>query len=221
MKSSIRPAVLAAIALSLGQAAHAASPVAITEWMYNGVEFIELTNLGNTAVDMTGWSFDDESNTPGSTSLSAFGLVAAGESVILAEDEVSDFRNFWNLAASVKVIGGNTHNLGRNDQIYIYDASGAVVDSLRFGDSSYVPGSIRAQDISGNPRNLAALNDATSINWVLSSAGDAFGSINSTVGTFVANPGVFALAPAVPEPTSVALLLAGVAVVGAAARRRA
>ena len=220
MKFSPRPLLIAA-ALCLGSTAHAASNVAITEWMYNGVEFIELTNLGSTAVDMTGWSFDDESNTPGSTSLSAFGLVAAGESVILAEDEASDFRNFWNLATSVKVIGGNTHNLGRNDQIYIYDASGAVVDSLRFGDSSYVPGSIRAQDISGNPRNLAALNDATSVNWVLSSAGDAFGSINSTVGTFVANPGVFALAPAVPEPTSVALLLAGVAVVGAAARRRA
>lgn len=221
MKFSPRPLLLAA-ALCLGSAAQAASPVAITEWMYNGVEFIELTNLGSTAVDMTGWSFDDESNTPGSVSLSAFGLVAAGESVILAEDEASDFRNFWNLATSVKVIGGNTHNLGRNDQIYIYDASGAVVDSLRFGDSSYVPGSIRAQDISGNPRDLAALNDATSANWVLSSAGDAFGSINSTVGTFVANPGVFTLVvPAVPEPTSVALLLAGVAVVGAAARRRA
>jgi hypothetical protein len=145
--------------------------------------------------------------------------VAAGESVILAEDAVSDFRNFWNLASSVKVIGDNSHNLGRNDAIYLYNASGAVVDSLRFGDSTYVPGSIRTQNISGNPRNLAALGDSTSANWVLSSVGDVYGSRMSTVGGFVANPGLFTLA--VPEPTSVALLLAGVAVVATVARRRA
>ena len=44
--------------------------IKITEWMYNaddtGGEFVEFTNFGATAVDFTGWSFDDNSRAPGS-----------------------------------------------------------------------------------------------------------------------------------------------------------
>ena len=32
-------------------------------------EFIELMNIGNTPIDMTGWSFDDSSRTAGSFSI--------------------------------------------------------------------------------------------------------------------------------------------------------
>lgn len=220
MKSVVRP--LLAAALSLGISAHAASTVAITEWMYNGSEFIEFTNLSGSAIDLSGWSFDDDSRIAGTVSLSAFGTVAAGESFILSEDDDATFRAKWSLADSVKVIGDNTVNLGRNDEINLYDAGGSLVDRLRFGDSNYVPGTIRTQDISGNPASLAVLDGSDATGWVLSTVGDAFNSRVSTSG-HIGNPGVFTLAPAVPEPAHFALTLSGliaIGAVGAHARRR-
>lgn len=199
-------------------AAPAAAEIQITEWMYSGSEFVEFTNLGSAPVDFGGWSFDDDSRLPGTVSLSAFGSVAAGESVILAEQAAADFRTAWGLGATVKVIGGNTTNLSRNDEINLFDANGVLVDRLAFGDQN-LPGTIRTQADSGNPATLVVLASPDSTGWVLSTLGDSFGSRLSADGALVANPGVFALA--VPEPASLALLLAGLGVVGAAARRRA
>jgi Lamin Tail Domain len=92
-------ALVAAAALSavMGTAHAEAVGMKISEWMYQGAgdtsrEFIEFTNYGPVAIDMTGWSFDDASNTAGSLFLSSFGVVNPGESVILAEQAAADFR---------------------------------------------------------------------------------------------------------------------------------
>lgn len=208
-----------AVATALA-ATPALAKIEITEWMYNGDEFIELTNMGNTPIDMTGWSYDDDSRAPGTVSLSAFGSVAVGESVIIAENSAATFRNSWQLGANVKIIGDNGTNLGRADEINIFDNTGTLVDRFAYGDNTVAfAGTIRTLNISGNPTSLAALAPSNvTTEWVLSAAGDPYGSYVSLDG-FVANPGTFFLAP-VPEPESYALMLAGCALVGAAVRRR-
>jgi predicted extracellular nuclease len=161
-------------ALAIAAAATAASAqIRITEWMYTPVsgqgEFIELTNIGASPIDMNGWSFDDDSRLPGVLNLSAFGVVAPGESVIITDATASAFRTTWSLPASVKVIGGNTANIGRNDEINIFNGV-TLVDRLTYGDESFV-GTIRTSGRSGNtlPANLG-LNTVSA--WTISSVGD-------------------------------------------------
>jgi predicted extracellular nuclease len=95
-------------------ASPATAQMRITEYMYSGAngEFVEFTNVGSSSIDMTGWSFDDDSETPGTVDLSAFGSIAAGESVILTETAAADCRTGWSLCDAVKVIGSNTTSAG-------------------------------------------------------------------------------------------------------------
>lgn len=159
----------------------------ITEYMYSGAngEFVEFTNVGAAPVDMTGYSFDDDSETPGTVDLSAFGTVAPGESVILTETEAGAFRSAWSLCDAVKVIGGNTTNLGRDDEINLFDATGQLADRLKYGD-----------DVLGGPRtqNKSAWVSAAGVgandilDWTLSSAGDGEASFASAGGD-IGSPG--------------------------------
>jgi hypothetical protein len=189
----------------------------ITEWAYQGAggEFIEFTNVGAAAVDMTGWSFDDSSAVAGTFSLSDFGVVAPRESVILSENTAAAFRTEWGLAGTVNVIGENSQNLGRGDEMNLYDNTSALVDTLTYDDQG-IAGSIRTNVNSGNPATLAALGANDVLQWVLSSAGDGYGSYAS-VGGALGNPGKFTL---VPEPNSGLLFVAGIlGLIGLGTRR--
>lgn len=205
MVPAIQPAMtfrsrLLPILLLAASAAPSSATVYITEWMYDGSEFIEFTNVGPFTVDLTGWSFDDDSRIAGTVDLSAFGSVAPGESVILSEATAADFRTEWSLPATVKIIGGLAVNLGRNDEINLFNASSVLVDRLSFGDNTSFPGTIRTQGASGHasPEIYGTNNVAA---WSLSSSGGA-GVITSASG-FLGSPGT---AP-IPEP-SITLLSA-------------
>ncbi|MBP7747998.1 MAG: carbohydrate-binding domain-containing protein [Phycisphaerae bacterium] len=160
----------------------AVGDVVISEWMHAGTgslgEYVEFTNTGPGPVDMTGWSFDDDSGIAGTVSLSAFGIVAAGESVILTDDTPESFAAAWGLT-DVQIVGGNTANLGRNDTINLYDAGGNLVDSLAYGDESY-PGTVRTQTKSCNVPPTDYGYTVAQAAWVLAAVGDAYGSYAST-----------------------------------------
>lgn len=209
-------AVAAIVVAATASTTHAG--MRITEWEYNGSEFIEFTNLSGAPIDMAGWSFDDIDNSPGAVDLSAFMVVAPQQSVILSEVSAADFRTTWGLPASVVVIGGNTNNLGRSDQINLYDAGGDLVDRLDYGDQTF-PGTIRTDVNSGNPMSLAAVGANNVSLWQFSSVGDQFGSYSSVAPNpgHLGNPGSFAL---VPEPTSLLLTVLGAVAAAAVGRRR-
>ena len=219
----MRPLLTLTTALAL--AAPAMAQVQITEWMYSGNsgEYVEFTNLGNSAVNFSGWVYDDDSRfstvVAGGFSLSALGLVQPGESVLITESDATVFRTNWHLPSSVKVLGGYTNNLGRADEINLFDGSGVLVDRLTYGDT-LLPGTIRTQTAGGTPVSLAALTAQTvqAGQWVLSATTDVYGSTAANTGD-VGNPGLFTLAP-VPEPETYALMLAGLGLIGAIARRR-
>ncbi len=185
----MRIVTLLAVAASLAGCADAAlAQVRISEFMYSGAngEFVEITNTGTSAVDLSGWSFDDDSNTAGSFAIGALGTLAPGESALITDVPAADFRTAWNLCAAAKVIGGNSHNLGRNDVINIYDGSSARVDTLRFGDQNF-PGSIRTQNVAGWV-TAAGLGADAIAQWTLATVGDAEAS-RASAGGDIGSPG--------------------------------
>jgi predicted extracellular nuclease len=206
LRSALATALLIGTSSVAGTAA--AVEVGITEWQYNGSEYVEFTNLSLSVIDFFGWSFDDNSRTPGSVSLSAIGMVAPGESVLLVETDAAAFRTLWNLPLSVKIVELNTNNLGRNDEINLYNNLNALVDRLTYNDQG-TAGGPQTLNIGGNPLTLAALDaDTAGTGWILSQVGDAYGSYTSATGGFIGNPGIFI--PPVPLPAALPLLLSGI-----------
>ncbi len=207
-------AVQALVCLSV--ASMAVADMRITEWMYKGegAEFIEFTNMGNVSVDMTGWKFADShhpADDPSYFDLSAFGMVAPGESVVLTEATAEDFRIYWSLDAGVKIVEllGDAsfdpnagQNIGGSDTLNLLDNSLTVIDVL-----VYEKDTIEANGFSANPATSAAIGANDDSLWVLSNVGDSFGSYSSIVGD-VGNPGDY-----VPEPATLAFLAFGAVVI--------
>lgn len=160
--------------------------IRITEFQYNGSEFIEFSNVGGTAVDMTGWSFSDNARQPGAVNLSAYGIVQPGESVILTEEEEVDFRTRWTLCNLVKIIGGNGVNLGRSDEINIYDNNNTLIDRLTYNDQAGL--GPRTDNASAWP-SAAALGTNNAALWTKSTNADAEGSYTSVPAAYFASPG--------------------------------
>jgi len=185
--------------------APAAGQVRITEYMYSGLdgEFVELTNVSNLPVDLQNWSIDDQSAIPGTYDLSLVGILDVGESILVTDRIASNFVANWSLSG-VTVLGGNAiASLGRNDAIHLFDAAGATVDVLAYGDEDF-PGSLRARNASAHGCD-AALGRNDVYRWTLAEAGDPWGSTTSLNGD-VGSPGTFTAVgcPPIGEPYCVA-----------------
>ncbi|WP_080057528.1 lamin tail domain-containing protein [Spirosoma aerolatum] len=176
---------------SLAVNADPVGQIRITEFAYNGAgaanEFIELTNTGTAPIDLTGWSFDDNSRVAGSFSIGTFGVVQPGESVVIAEASAAAFRTAWYLPTTVKVVGSNNQNLGNGDELNIYDASNTLVDRLTFPNSSTAGATVFTNGVSAWT-SQSNLGTNTIANWVLSTVNDAQNSYASVDGN-IGSPG--------------------------------
>lgn len=200
----------AIVSLLLLTASANAGVIRITEYMYSGAdgEFIEICNVGGTPEDMTGWSYDDSDRVAGAFDLSSLGSLAAGQCGIISEPDAAAFDTNWGLGGLVPIVGLNDQNLGRADEINIYDAGDALIDRLTYGDNSpSFPGSIRTQEKSGWV-SQAGLGANDIYDWTLSAVGD-FQNSWAGVGGSIGSPGQHV----VPEPTTLALLVFGLAAV--------
>ncbi len=209
-------------------AAHATGTpnIQITEVAYGGLasgihayagdsgdgEYLELTNVGDAAQDMTGWYDDVAQGTSAANrlDLSGFGTVQPGESVIITDLSAADFRTEWGLRSSVKVITdkqGVTPAVTMNggpDTIAIGNASG-VADTL-----SYVAGDLSAKGVAAfvNAGQLAATSLTSG--WTKTAlVGDSEGSWTSVSGA-VGSPAASTLGTTTPSSvrTSVSTALA-------------
>jgi hypothetical protein len=211
--------------LALAMAGQSMAAVLITEvapWGSDapyGADWFELTNTGASAVDITGWKFDDSSNLAanavpfrGITSLPAGKSAIFFESDDLGDDDqlIKDlFITNWfggTAPAGFTIAGYGGSGLGlsgtNGDAVNIYDATNALVARVTFG--AVTPGSpTRSFD------NAAGLNNVAIT--TVSTAG-----VN---GAFLASGAVGSPGSIVPEPATATLAIAGTLAIVAARRR--
>jgi hypothetical protein len=229
MKKTILPILTAALLASVAST-QAQSLLRITEAMSSSggggtaggtPDWFELTNLGNTAADITGWKVDDSSyGTPSTAQIALNGItsIGAGESVVFFETSVANltgawatdltnFRNFWGGLNGVQVgyYGGSGVGLSSlGDGLVVFNSSGAEATSRVSFDRATTGYSFNftwdnAGALTSAPNALSAegVNGAWKVNG-------AFGGTGTPIDN-IAGPGTITTA-AVPEPSSVALL---------------
>lgn len=108
-------------------------------------DWFELTNSGTSAVDITGWKMDDNSNSfASSVALNGITSIAAGESVIFIEGgaaQVTAFVNTWFggvLPAGLQIGTYTGSGIGLStsgDAVNLYNAAGVLQANVTFGTS--------------------------------------------------------------------------------------
>lgn len=154
LRSSLALRVLAVTILMvpLAAPARAAGIIRITEVMSNSTvtnlagsifngDWFELTNYGDTNVDISGWKMDDNSfSFSTSVALNGITSVGIGESVVFIEnsagDKVADFKTFWGLGSTMQVgsYGGSGVGLSSaGDGVVVYSSDGTEINRVSFG----------------------------------------------------------------------------------------
>ena len=180
-------------------------------------DWFELTNFGPGTIDLTGFRVDDNSQSPAAAvALSGVTSIAPGQSVVFIEGTsatASAFLSAWFGGAvpagfTIGTYSGAGIGLSStSDQVNIYNPAGATpntpVASVLFNAAT-----------AGRTFDNAAGQNSDTVPITLLSTAGVNGAFLSANGQEVGSPGV------VPEPSTVAALLAGAGILGIAARRR-
>ncbi len=175
----------------------------------------ELTNTGAAALSLNGYSFDDDSVTPGAAVFPNGISIAPGESILFVEESVANltgWRAAWGVAPSVQAFSnaqftGTYSGLSSaGDQVNVYDIANQLAASVAFGAST--SGFSFEWKKNGDSQGLSVVGE-----------NGAYQALSNGV----AGPGVDIGSPghAVPEPSTWALALLGVAGLVLARRRMA
>jgi len=134
-------------------------------------DWFEVTNTGSSAVNVAGFSYDDEGATAGASGDFPSITLAAGESlIVLNEASATLFRDLWELDASVSIITNTQiddfQGLGSGgDAVNLYDDNNGLIDTFTFGAAT-------------EGFSFARFEDGTPVSGGLSSAG-LFGAYES------------------------------------------
>ena len=206
-KSSFLSGCLALISVLCGVAntSFAVPILRITEAMSSSgtggtPDWFELSNVGDTAADITGYKMDDASFAIGSAfALNGVTSIAAGESVIFVEsatDYLLAFNTFWGKSLTkVGYYSGSGTSLGSGgDGVAVFDSSGTEVNRVSFGAATTGTSFYWIYDATG-----ALISTATG---TLSSAGSLGATTTSGSAANTGSPGTKATALALAFTSS-------------------
>ncbi len=163
-------------------------------------DWFELTNTSSSAINITGWKFDDNSNSFGAAlALNGITSIGAGESVVFVEtstatNATTTFLTNWfgtkpPAGFQIGTYSGSGAGLSTaGDAVNIYNTTGVLQANLVFGASP-------AASPFATFNNAALLNNATTATLSAVGTNGAF-SITNALATEIGSPGAIKQAPA-------------------------
>ena len=181
----------------------------------------EVTNYGGSAVDITGWTFDDSTfQSSASVALNGVTSINAGESVAFLETTtldsgtvatlISSFRTFWGGSAASAQIGyyaGSGVSLSSNgDGLVMFSGTTETTPRVTFGAATTGASFYYGYDAAGDPTTSPNTNAIVSTVGTIDGQ-STFASATISTAQNIGSPGT--AVAAVPEPSSIALLAIG------------
>jgi hypothetical protein len=226
MKKSLAGLVALILSTVVSQAQAAIIISEVAPWSSGdsvvGADWFELTNTGNSAISLSGWKVDDNSNSFSSAvALAGITSINAGQSVVFIEGNATTAAKFvstWlgsNVPAGFAIGYYSGAGIGLStsgDAVNIYNATGVLQANVTFGASdSTTP--FQTFD------NAAGLNNTAISQLSVAGVNGAFKAANSAAE--IGSPGTIAtVSTPVPEPENLSMLFAGIAMIGAISRKR-
>ncbi|MFP4351972.1 MAG: lamin tail domain-containing protein [Puniceicoccaceae bacterium] len=225
----MKKSLLTLAAGSLLAALPASGQLLITEIASKGdfgqaEDYFEITNLGTSTVDMTGWQFSDEDGLPEAVDIST--SIAPNASVVFVEVlTASEFRDdWWGIDSSVQVVTHDGKSLGKNDEVNIYDDNDDLQLSLSYAAGDFTKENGDPSDGDHAGISAGGSEDWEALVWVPSSGttnprytfaqAGQLGAFQAADGADIGSPG------AIPEPDTFGALAGALALGFAALRRR-